>query len=376
MKICLNMIVKDERPVIVRCLASAKNLIDYWVIVDTGSSDGTQKLIREMFKDIPGELHERPWVNFAHNRNEALELAKNKADYLLFLDADEYLVIDDDFKMPRLNLDVYYVPIVSDAETFYRELMVKASLDWKWVGVLHEAIVSKEAKSAKVLTSISRVITAEGRRSSQSDKYRKDAEILEKELEKDPTDARNQFYLAVTYALDKKYDMAIEAYEKLIRMGGDPEDIFTAKLSIAEFQEILGMEAEGFIKSYLDAFQFRPTRAEPLWCLARYFINLDNPLMGYLLTKYALGIPYPQDLKVVRRSVYEYELLMLFAQSSYALGRMQETCAAYEKLIDQFEDYLDKKRISYEMQKTLSELLPGMKVFLKQYSNGELQESE
>jgi glycosyltransferase involved in cell wall biosynthesis len=69
--ICLNMIVKNEAPVIGRCLASVRPLIDQWVIVDTGSTDGTQALIREALADLPGVLIERPWVDFAHNRNEA-----------------------------------------------------------------------------------------------------------------------------------------------------------------------------------------------------------------------------------------------------------------------------------------------------------------
>ena len=45
--VCLNMIVKNESKVVERCLDSVKSLIDYWVIVDTGSDDGTQKVIRE-----------------------------------------------------------------------------------------------------------------------------------------------------------------------------------------------------------------------------------------------------------------------------------------------------------------------------------------
>ena len=72
--ICLNMIVKNEAHVIRRCLDSVRPFIDCWVIVDTGSTDGTQELIREVMRDIPGELRERPWKNFAHNRNEALSL--------------------------------------------------------------------------------------------------------------------------------------------------------------------------------------------------------------------------------------------------------------------------------------------------------------
>ena len=76
--ICLNMIVKDEQSIIAKNLASAKQIIDYWVIVDTGSTDGTQEEIRRCMQGVPGELHERPWVDFEHNRNEALALARGK----------------------------------------------------------------------------------------------------------------------------------------------------------------------------------------------------------------------------------------------------------------------------------------------------------
>src|SRR5580704_1601575 len=56
--ICLNMIVKNESRVIQRCLDSVKHIIDYWVIVDTGSTDGTQNVIKDFMKDIPGDLYE------------------------------------------------------------------------------------------------------------------------------------------------------------------------------------------------------------------------------------------------------------------------------------------------------------------------------
>jgi glycosyltransferase involved in cell wall biosynthesis len=86
--ICLSMIVKDEADVIERLLASVRGAIDSWVICDTGSTDGTQDLIRNAMKDIPGALFERPWRNFGENRSELMELAAGRADYLLLLDAD------------------------------------------------------------------------------------------------------------------------------------------------------------------------------------------------------------------------------------------------------------------------------------------------
>ncbi|WP_229885463.1 glycosyltransferase, partial [Streptomyces tanashiensis] len=81
--ICLCMIVKNEAAVIERCLASVRGLVDTWVISDTGSTDGTQELIRKALDGIPGELHEETWVNFGHNRSLNIAHALGRADYLL-----------------------------------------------------------------------------------------------------------------------------------------------------------------------------------------------------------------------------------------------------------------------------------------------------
>ena len=64
------MIVKDESHVITRCLDSVKRLLDYVLIVDTGSIDGTPETIYNWIKqnNLPGEVIIEPWKNFAYNR--------------------------------------------------------------------------------------------------------------------------------------------------------------------------------------------------------------------------------------------------------------------------------------------------------------------
>ena len=105
--VCLSMIVKNEASVITRCLSSVRPIIDYWVIVDTGSTDGTQDAIRSLMMDLPGGLYERPWHDFAHNRNEALDLARPHGKYVLIIDADDVLEFDKGFQTPILEADSY-----------------------------------------------------------------------------------------------------------------------------------------------------------------------------------------------------------------------------------------------------------------------------
>src|SRR5690348_8585746 len=98
--VVLSMIVKNESAVIARCLRSVKPYITGWAISDTGSTDGTQDLIRRELAGIPGELIERPWRDFASNRNDALELAEKQGpDWILIIDADEELRPEPGFSL-------------------------------------------------------------------------------------------------------------------------------------------------------------------------------------------------------------------------------------------------------------------------------------
>ncbi len=366
--VCLNMIVKDEIPVIRRCLASVKHLIDYWVIVDTGSSDGTQSFIRDFLKEIPGVLYERSWVNFGHNRNEALNLAKDKGDYLLFIDADEFLVIENDFTFSELTADVYFVLTRSDLESFYRQLLVATQLDWRWNGALHETLSSSQIKNGMILQGITNVVTHEGHRSKDSNKYLKDSVLLEEMLADDSTNERILFYLAITYADAQNYELALKTFEKRAAMGGDPEQKFYSLLSIALLQEAMHLDSELFMRSYDQAFQFRPTRAEPLYYMARYYMSIQAYLLGYLLSQHALTIPRPCDQGNVKISIYDYELLVQFAEASFALGRIEEACNTYQQLIWKFESYLKTNHLSCECQERMKSVLPGMRQFFRENS--------
>ena len=202
--ICLTMIVKNEIKLIERCLNSVKDSIHYWIICDTGSTDGTQDFIKNYFKEnnIQGELYETPWKNFGYNRTLAFEKSKNKADYYLVIDADDILkgnkiVIEDD------KYDSYYIQIKYNTLSFKRKQLFNSKYNWRYIGILHE-YAECEKKDIKIGEIKNCYIEAhtEGSRSKQKDKYKKDAEILLEGIKNEPNNVRYHFYLANVRHLD------------------------------------------------------------------------------------------------------------------------------------------------------------------------------
>lgn len=333
--VCLSMIVKNESKVITRCLDSLLPIIDYWVIVDTGSTDGTQEVIKTFMKQkgIPGELHEGPWVNFAHNRNESLEYARNKGDYILFIDADEYLVYDEGFKLPSLNKDFYYITMHYSGTKYGKVHLIKSALNWKWVGVLHEYIGSSESKTSETLEKVANIYTTEGARSRDPDKYQKDAQVLETALLQEPNNSRYVFYLAQSYRDAKNYAKAIENYEKRASMGGWDQEVFWSLLQIGALQEALKESSETIIKSYYRAYNYRSSRAEPLYRLANYYREKGDYAAGYLMAHAALSIPVPKDVLFVEHWIYDYGALLELSICAYWVGRYAESKIACEAIL-------------------------------------------
>jgi glycosyltransferase involved in cell wall biosynthesis len=332
------MIVKDEAKVIERCLSSVKGLVDYWVIVDTGSSDGTQEIIKKFMSNVPGELHERPWVNFSHNRFEALKLAKNKGDYLLFIDADEVLVLKDHFEKPALDKDSYVIPVLlNESEGVYinRGFLIDNHLDWRWEGVLHEQLkCTKEHNIEFIKTAEIHATAQDGARARDPNKYMKDAELLEKGLVSEPDNSRYVFYLAQSYLNAGKPDLALKNYQRRSEMvGGWEEEVYISKYMIGLIQELSGLSSETFVDSYCKAYLSRPSRVEPLYKLANYFFRTQNFILGYVVAKQGLNIPVPDDILYVEKPLYEHGLLFEFANCAYELGRFTEAKESYERLL-------------------------------------------
>lgn len=150
MKISLAMIVKNEESYIERCLESVKGLVDEIVIVDTGSTDNTISLIKQ-FLDV-NLLHFNWCDDFSAARNYSIEHATG--DYILVLDADEYIVSGTRYELENVMYKNYIGRILVDSrfQKGNQEHRTKAYVsrffpkDIRYTGIIHEQLVSDKSR--------------------------------------------------------------------------------------------------------------------------------------------------------------------------------------------------------------------------------------
>jgi len=337
--VCLNMIVKDEAPVIARCLASARPLIDHWCIVDTGSSDRTPELIADALAGIPGTLHHRPWKNFGHNRSEAVTLAgAEQCDYLLFIDADEVFAVPESFAWPALTEDAYELTCHYAGVVYARRAMVATRLPWRWMGVLHEyPDCGNDAHSCVALPQPAIHVSHDGARARNPSTYIKDITILEAALRSEPNNARYVFYLAQSYRDCGRWTDARTTYERRATMGGWDEEVWYSLFQVAVLTERLAEAPERVSAAFLRAFQKRPSRAESLAELARFHRLRGENAIAYLYARLATEIALPHDRLFVDKATYEWRALDELAISAYYVGTataFAQGAAAAKTLLD------------------------------------------
>jgi len=303
MRICLSMIVKNEAAVIERCLRSVRPHIHAWAISDTGSTDGTQDIIRRTLADLPGELIERPWVDFSTNRNEALDLARKHGDYALVIDADDTIVASD---FGELSADCYDMVIQFGALTYSQPHLVRLDKGFFYTGVTHEYIDCAQTFTRATLKNAFYRIGDDGARRTSGRKYVEDARILEKALAADPGNARYQFYLAQSYRDGGMIDKSIAAYAKRAAMPGWDEETYVAKLQFALLKERNGAKHADIVEAYLDAYDFRPTRAEAPCELARYWRLRQRYVLARDFARIAAAIVQPEDRLFMDQSIYDW----------------------------------------------------------------------
>jgi glycosyltransferase involved in cell wall biosynthesis len=374
--LCLNMIVKDEAHVLPRLLASIQDYIDYYVIVDTGSTDETISILASAISSTStatlrsptpnnnnstpiyssmGEIHQRPWINFGYNRNEALQLAVAAGcHWVLIMDADDLLVVQNrDFKMPTnaglVNGRIYLLE--KRQGTFVNavpRLIDVQAYTWEWKGPIHEYLScrdndcdqSTEETRQDIWIAETRGESGRSLGVTEIEKYQRDAQILTEYLQQHPDSAREQFYLARSYMDAGEYALALSAYRKRMTMGDWQEEVVYSQLEIGRIMIHLSQSPEDVMKEYLAAHVLKPQLGEPLYELAMYFWEMGDMAKAFLFAKAGVDLPRPkaEENVFLNYDYYDYGFLSLVCSSAYYIHRFQEGKQACQEIIRRDEE--------------------------------------
>jgi len=273
-KLCLNMIVKNESKVITRLLESVEKIVDSYCICDTGSTDNTEEVITNFFskRGIPGKIIHEPFHNFGYNRTFALKACEGlpNADYILLLDADMQLQINPNLTPEKIKLqlkDELYFIFQGNEFLYYKNVrIVKNNNNLAYWGVTHEYVKLPEGCDYKYNQFDKSVIFINdiGDGGSKMNKYTRDIELLKNGLIELPNNDRYLFYLANSYRDTGQFEIAIETYKKRIEVGGWFEEIWHSHYSIGKCAKSLG-KMDLAIFHWLEGYNVFPQRLEKYW---------------------------------------------------------------------------------------------------------------
>jgi len=352
MKICLNVICKNEEKVIKRMLKSVEPIIDYYVICDTGSTDNTINIINDFLKDKEGVIIIEEWKDFSTARNKCIE--QSKGDYILWIDSDEELIIDKRFNKNNIkDCDAFVVETIYGSMNYFRKNLFKINNGYEWTGPIHEIIESKKEKKVKIIGGLKVLVRPEGSSWSDPDKYKKHAIILSEytKIDKDP---RWLFYTAQSYRDCKKYEESIKWYKKRYDdVNGFSEERWYSLYMIAKLKHLLGQDAE---KDFMYCYNFDRVRAEPLKDLFKIYLKNEDyeaaMLIGKLLKSY---INRPKRSLYIDVNLYDYESIYFYCLILGVYSLKKELKIYFDILVSR-QKYIKNDKIILDIKKLIEKI--------------------
>ena len=304
--ICLNMIVRNESARILRALESVATHINSWVIVDTGSTDGTPDVITKFFHErkIPGLMGRCEFKDFSQARNVALSAARASPfefDYALLMDADMQLVVKDPTWLDDVKGDSFDMTQVAGTLVYDNRRLVSKKSTGVYKGVTHEYLdVDSAGKIPREKAEF--LDYADG--ANRPEKYKRDIKLLKDGIKQEPNNSRYFYYLAQSYRDAGKSEKAAKWYKKRVDAGGWDEERWSAQECYAHCLKDMGDEA-GFIREMLVAYNMRPSRAETVYDLAKYYRERGENATSLVFSEAGMQIPPSKDGLFVNDYVYQ-----------------------------------------------------------------------
>jgi tetratricopeptide (TPR) repeat protein len=332
-RIILNVMMKNEQPIMERCIKSALPIVDAVCYTDTGSTGDVFTILKKTIpSNIPWHAEIEPWKNFGYNRTYGLDQTRRFAEsmgwsldrtYILVIDADMILKIDPKFDKNPLTADAYQVEQKNGGCVYWNVRLLKISRQWVVLGRTHEYYNSNLPSHVDKTNLLFIDDRSDG--CNRADKFDRDIKLLLEDLKENPRNARSMFYLAESHRNRGQkdsgdYEKAIEYYRMHIDTGSWDEEVWWSYYAIGLCYERLNDEGM-MLKSHLEAYAKRPHRAEPLFKLAKYYRDRNSHHMAMIFFRKALEIPFPSnDVLFVEHDIYGYGTLSESGISAFYAG--------------------------------------------------------
>ncbi|OON92207.1 MAG: hypothetical protein ATN32_02100 [Candidatus Epulonipiscium fishelsonii] len=350
MKISLCLITKDEEHNIERCILSVKEIVNEIIAVDTGSTDKTV----EIAKNLGASIYYFEWVyDFSKARNYAI--SKATGDWIIFLDADEYLedgkqslllhYIKEVTKMKEEAIAIFRInfdPIKPGSEKGGYDLRIfKNSPHLLYKRPIHETLTNtKKTLNAVMLPSDQIKLYHIGyseEELTKKDTLNRNITILSKAVENNPNDQLSLIYLGREYAIKKDFENSFY-YLNLLQDINDENISRMLKEYYSYFlysSTKLNKDIEEIIKIYNNAIKYEPNFPDFHYSMAMYYLDKQDSkeAIPYLEATLNSLIHFPRNQKC-RISVASVPLIYLNLAESYLNQNL------FDKTISTFTEML------------------------------------
>lgn len=357
-KISQCMIVKNEEQNISRALSWGKGLVFEQIVVDTGSTDRTVEIARQM----GAKVCHFTWIDdFSAAKNYAI--SKASGDWIAFLDADEYFTEEDGKKMvsyvnelQNTSCDIIltgWVNLNGQGEiisvmTQCRVFRNRPELRYK--GRIHEHLVRSDDKTAEMVDLVEDLsIFHTGYEERELKKKEgRNLPLIQAELLENPDNYKMLGYLGKEYMILEQYDQAAEVFQKAISlMSDDIKGVYDGTSSeiamrlIAILAADQKTEEEKILKTYAHAVEYWPEEADYDYMVAQYYTSRGNFQSGEKHLKRALDLleQYGYTCKSVQLSANVKKAYELLAACCYNNGNLSD-CVSVTTAILKEDPYL------------------------------------
>jgi hypothetical protein len=339
--ITIVLMVKNEQAVMEQTLEPfTKAGIKSFLIFDTGSTDDTISVTHNFFKKhhiTNYVIAEEPFIDFATSRNHALEAAEKEFPNTVFFvmpDAEWYMhnvkgLMDFCEQEREKSLPAYMVRVTNATIDFPVSRLIRASAHARFERGVHETIPVREPKKVPQDVYFELGMSRYGIEKSRK-RWERDAALLLREHESNPTDPRTTFYLAQTYECLGDIEKAFHYYKLRATQPGWREENYETFYRLGRVTERLSETDPSCtwpmaFEYYSIAHNIMPHRAEPLVRMAYHYwpdgVGPSNAALCYLFAKRACELDYPdKDLLFIDPTMYNFKRYEILSKSAWQVG--------------------------------------------------------